>query len=70
MPGAYNVTVTKFDVAEAPAEDPENEGLMGDDSGAEAKSLIPGKYSVPSTSGLTVEVKAGMEPVTLALTSE
>ncbi len=34
------------------------------------KSLTPPKYASPQTSGLTVEVKRGMEPVELKLTSK
>lgn len=36
---------------------------------AMAKNLVPDKYVNPDTSGITVEVKPGMEPVTIALTS-
>jgi hypothetical protein len=34
-----------------------------------SKNLVPDKYVNPETSGITVEVKQGMEPVTIALTS-
>ena len=73
VPGTYAVTVVKMkEDAEASEEgDPESEGLMGEEN-IEVDSdlyVVPQKYSDPETSGLTVEVKPGMEPVNLDLTS-
>jgi len=70
IPGTYNVTVTKVAAGEASPDEQSDTGeaLMGAED-TEGKSLLPVKYSSVKTSGLTVEVKAGMEPVTLALQS-
>ncbi len=37
---------------------------------APPKSLVPAKYTNADTSGITVEVKSGMEPVTIDLKSQ
>lgn len=60
-------------------DDEDDEGaemLMGADTGddegdedLESGWITPQKYSNPDTSGLTIEVKVGMDPVTLTLTS-
>jgi len=46
-----------------------DEGDEGEEQDAQSGWIAPQKYSRPDTSGLTVEVKKGMDPVTLALTS-
>lgn len=70
-PGKYAVTVVKMKNG-SQSGDPENEGLMGAEVIEPSQDLyeVPQRYSDPQTSDLKVEVKAGMEPVTLALTSE
>jgi hypothetical protein len=82
LPGSYNVTVFKTaapveadtEGEDAGAAGDESEGevnpdVMGADVSADAESLLPAKYSVATTTDLKVEVKAGMEPVKLELTS-
>lgn len=73
--GTHKVTVrkTEGEEVESTAGDTEEGGedLMGADTGEAAATWItPQKYSNPATTDLTVEVKSGMEPVTLALTSQ
>ncbi len=71
LPGSYNVTVMKVSGGEATAdEDSDTEETLMGDMGSEGESLLPPKYANVKSSGLTVEVKAGMEPVTLQLTSK
>jgi hypothetical protein len=83
LPGSYKVTVfktaapTEADTAgeDTGAAGEESEGeinpdVMGADVSVEAESILPVKYSVATTTDLTVEVKAGMQPVKLELTSE
>jgi hypothetical protein len=66
--GMHNVTVTLKETTGISA-DPD--GLSGEvaPGGIQEKYIVPQRYSVPETSGLIVEVKRGMEPVKLALTS-
>ncbi|MCR4411810.1 MAG: hypothetical protein NUV77_05210 [Thermoguttaceae bacterium] len=79
--GKYKVGVSKLDKPAdakggpaAAGAAPEGTRLSGPPvaKGPEAppKSLVPPKYVNPDTSGLTVEVKSGMEPVKLELTSK
>ncbi|MGY8768664.1 MAG: carboxypeptidase-like regulatory domain-containing protein [Pirellulales bacterium] len=79
MPGSYKVTVIKVEsrsVSTAAPSDPEAEGdpaeeVSGNIAGIDdVKYLLPLKYGVASTSGLTVEVESGMSPVKLELTSK
>lgn len=70
-PGNYNVTVIKMAGGKATADEQAGSGeeaLMGAED-TEGVSLLPAKYGNVKTSGLSVEVKAGMEPVNLSLTS-
>lgn len=79
LPGSYNVGVTKMDKdsvdSTAAPDGSAEEGMMLSGPGAgrvapRPKSLIPDKYTNPNKSGITVEVKEGMEPVTIELTSD
>ena len=70
--GQQKVSVTKIDESEQKAA--AAEGLdtptTSEDFSVTAKHLLPVLYSSPSTSGLTVEVKKGMAPVTIELKSQ
>jgi hypothetical protein len=81
MPGPYKVGVSKMEAPAAPSGNVQSTSpdgktqLSGPSSlrgGAppQPKSLLPAKYLNPNTSGITVEVKAGMEPVKLDLSSK
>jgi hypothetical protein len=78
--GTHKVTVRKTAGQEggassdtsAEGEDEPEGDFMGDDGSSEGAEewITPQKYSNPATTDLTVEVKSGMEPVTLQLTSQ
>ena len=69
LPGRHTVTVTLQKTAGMTA-DPD--GLEGDvaPGGLQVEWIVPRKYASQKTSGLTVEVQRGMEPVRLELTSD
>ena len=69
MPGSYKVTVTLHKVTGFLAD---KDGLSGGiaPGGIREQWLVPQRYSNPQTSGLTAEVREGMEPVKLALTAK
>ena len=69
LPGAYKVTVTLYKVTGFVTD---KDGLSGGiaPEGIREQWLIPQRYSSPQTSGLTAEVRDGMEPVQLALTAK
>ncbi|MHB0957176.1 MAG: carboxypeptidase-like regulatory domain-containing protein [Pirellulaceae bacterium] len=82
VPGSYKVGVSKLPGSSAEAtkgEEPKGAppGTMlsgppapgGQKTAAAPKDLVPAKYVNPDTSEITVEVKSGMEPVTIAITS-
>lgn len=85
LPGMYKVSVTKMEsvpgvvvppaapAAPAATESglPDQSMLSGPGAGPSKapKSLLPPKYSNPSQSGITAEVKSGMEPVKIELKS-
>ncbi len=64
--GKHAVTVTKKKVTGMLTD---KDGLSGGvaPGGIQVEWLVPQKYSVPKTSGLTVEVKDGMPPLVLEL---
>lgn len=62
QPGSYKVAVESWETAPG-------EVNADGEIAAEGKSRIPTKYNSVETSGLTVEVQAGAEPITFALTS-
>jgi len=70
--GRNAVTVSKTKpIGDVPVEEGAEPELMPDDSEeVEVEYLVPMKYGLPSTSGLSVDVQKGMDPVTLTLTSE
>ena len=67
--GKYQVTVTltKHTGVTAGADGLESGPASGP---VKVEYLVPQKYSDPKTSGITIEVKPGMEPVKLELTSK
>jgi len=71
--GSYKVAIAKTEASGSAASETEEEGAEsadldeGPESG-EIKFLTPEKYASPITSGLTLEVTAGMDPVTWDLT--
>lgn len=66
--GPHKVAISKTKVTMAEgANVPEDAG--GEVSDENMEYLTPMKYASPMTSGLTVDVTAGMEPVEFALTS-
>ena len=64
--GKHAVTVTKKKVTGMLAD---KDGLSGGvaPGGIQVEWLVPRKYSLPKTSGLTVEVKDDMPPLVLEL---
>jgi len=70
--GQHKVSVSKIDEsAKAPAgAEGQDTPSVSEDISESAKNLLPVLYSSPSTSGLTVEVKKGMDPVVLELKSK
>jgi len=71
--GSHKVGVSKMEAAAGQQGDPSNQMLSGPPGAGGSqppKSLIPKKYSNPEKSGITVEVKSGMEPVTIELSSK
>lgn len=68
LPGKHAVTVTKKKVTGLLAD---KDGLSVGEApgGMKVEWLLPQKYSDPKTSGFTVEVKSGMEPLVLELKS-
>jgi len=71
MEGRYQVTVILNEVQGFIA-DPKNKDVSGGIAagGLKTKWIIPQKYSDTKTSGLTAEVKRGMEPLRFDLTSK
>jgi hypothetical protein len=85
MPGTYKVAVSKLEAGSAEAGKtvagqeakgaPPGTMLSGPGGGgpkqpqAAPKYAVPAKYINPDTSGIEVEVKSGMDPVTIELTS-
>ncbi len=69
MPGKYKVTVSLVKVSGVKAD---ADGLSGEvePGGIKKEYLVPEKYGDPKTSGLTAEVKSGMEPLELKLTAD
>lgn len=68
-PGPTKVSVTK----QAPSSGGDPEAGMpaeGTRLPPQPKALVPTKYAIPTTSGLTVDVKPGMEPVKLEMKSK
>jgi hypothetical protein len=59
--GTYSVTIIKRETAAAMTEDEEHEAISAgrDVSAAQARNVIPPKYSNAATSGLTAEVASG-----------
>ena len=66
MPGEYDVTVTRVEVSGLPT-GPSRPVTGG--SVVRTKWIVPEKYSNPKTAGISVEVKSGMEPLRLELSS-
>lgn len=78
LPGQHTVTVSKikstgqqFDMSSVPAGS-NAMPLSGSTTpgGIKIQWVVPPKYADPKTSGFTVEVKSGMEPVKLELSSK
>ena len=72
VPGLNKVAVSKTESAAGGSGDdlsPPDLGVAGARPPAGPKQLVPVRYVNPTTSGLTVEVKPGMEPVKLELSS-
>ncbi len=69
VPGSYKVTVTKVEGSEA-ADAPEDAAPIDEGEQVEVRLLVPEKYTKVDTTDLTVEVKEGMGPVNLALSSQ
>ena len=61
--GSYKVAISKTQTRVPPGVDPE-----ANPDAVTIEYLTPQKYASPTTSGLTLEVKPGMEPVTWDLT--
>lgn len=68
-PGEYKVTVVKTRTAGVSVNEDGTSGTI-DPAGVRQEWIVPQKYSMPDTSGLTVTVAAGMAPVKLELTSK
>ncbi len=68
LPGTHIVTITLSEVTGVTA-DPD--GLSGEiaPEGMKVKWIVPERYSNPNTSGLSAEVKDGMQPLKFELTS-
>lgn len=69
LPGKYRVGIVKKEVTGFLAD---KDGLSGGiaPEGIKEKWIVPQKYADPKTSGLTAEVKPGMEPLEFKLTSQ
>lgn len=69
LPGKYKVGVIKKEVTGFLAD---QDGLSGGiaPAGVKEKWITPQKYADPNKSGLTAEVKSGMQPLELKLTSQ
>lgn len=76
LAGPNKVGVSKMevsgDVQGDPTADPGDmlSGPPGAGGNQPPKSLIPKKYANPETSGITVDVQSGMDPVTIELSSK
>ena len=80
-PGSYNVSIMKFE-RDAAAEGKTMEAGAGAAAGVplpgfltggpmkQPKNLLPKKYQDPKSSGLTAEVKRGMDPLEFTLTND
>jgi len=69
VPGSSQVAVSKTETSGGAP--PQDDGTMPADGGkVQVKALVPAKYADFRTSGLTVDVASGMEPVRLELTSK
>lgn len=66
LPGVHSVTVTKVESSGVQAD---RDGLSGEiePGGIQQRWVVPRKYAKPDTSGLSVEVESGMQPVELQL---
>lgn len=69
LPGKYKVTVYHAQFVGAPQADAQGNMGEGASSGIQTIWLVPERYSKFDTSGLQVEVAAGMPEVQLQLTS-
>ena len=69
LPGSYRATVIKKETSGILAGPNGLDGGIAP-GGIKEKWIIPKKYSMPNESGLTVEVKAGMEPLSFDLKSK
>ena len=69
LPGSHAVTVVARRISGVNAD---ADGLEGDiaPGGVKVQWLVPQRYSDPKTSGLTVTVESGMDPMKLQLTSQ
>lgn len=69
LPGKYKVAIIKKEVTGFLAD---KDGLSGGiaPEGIKEKWIIPPKYADPNKSGLTAEVKVGMQPLEFKLTSQ
>ena len=63
MPGEYDVAVTLVEVSGLPTGPGTGQGVV------RTRWIVPEKYSNPKTAGISVEVKSGMEPLRLELSS-
>ena len=73
VPGEHRVSVSKTKAPEGTTVEVEGETIdtpTGEEEMAELEHLLPPQYASPTTSNLTAEVKAGMDPVELELTSQ
>lgn len=69
VPGDYQITVTKKETTGMLADKKGLEGGIAP-GGFKVRWLIPQKYASPTTSGMTVQVKSGMEPLKIELKSQ
>jgi hypothetical protein len=83
-PGRYKVVVTKTELTKAAAKRAEKMAAAAENAAADGgttetamalsdrdyRQVVPERYANPDTSGLTVEITAGMEGFTLELSSE
>lgn len=69
LPGKYKVAIIKKEVTGFLAD---KDGLSGGiaPEGVKENWIIPPKYADPNKSGLTAEVKSGMQPLEFKLTSQ
>jgi hypothetical protein len=72
LPGEHRVAVSKTKAPEETTVEGEGETIETPtgDEGENVEHLLPPQYASPTTSQLTEEVKSGMDPVKLELTSQ